>query len=605
MNVFDRLYATRSGVLVGAPVRFDVWRAYAADGPMAPQPLILTRSEEQGMPASSLIARRMQEAAHVTEEVAKAVEPLPVGTIGEWVYASATLGQLIYCVLPFTRWNRHIQVLARLDETAVAHLLTPLGVLIREVGQETTGSSANEERASGDRTVTIPFDERDQEIMSWLARMLVFMNGFDPDNESSRPNAARDLLERLRPVLSTDPPYGANPWREQAVIEAVSVDRKATFAVTGASVVDSGAPVPPSIKVIKADAARRLFNIDTSHQTWAVIDSGINARHPAFADLAAPAMSRIDETFDLTALSDEQLGTLPERDDAIFEHLVDLVQSTAVPSWRSGVTDSVYVEPADPHGTHVAGILAGHWPNTFQGVCPDLRLWDLRALHAGAGNESRILVALRFIRYYNERAGKIVISGANLSVQIGYDPRNHACGWTPICEEVRRLVRSGVVVVVAAGNSGYRQVSDADLSPDQLFSRGSGFEMVSITDPANTEEAIAVGATHSEYPHRYGTSYFSAKGPTADGRPKPDLLAPGERIAGPAGRNRMYVMDGTSQAAPHVSGAAALLIGRHPELRGQPERIKEILCASATDLARSPHFQGHGLIDVLRAIQSV
>ena len=58
-------------------------------------------------------------------------------------------------------------------------------------------------------------------------------------------------------------------------------------------------------------------------------------------------------------------------------------------------------------------------------------------------------------------------------------------------------------------------------------------------------------------------------------------------------------------AAPHVSGAAVLLIARHRELVGQPTRVKEILCKSATDLGREPRFQGAGMLDVLRALQSV
>ena len=58
-------------------------------------------------------------------------------------------------------------------------------------------------------------------------------------------------------------------------------------------------------------------------------------------------------------------------------------------------------------------------------------------------------------------------------------------------------------------------------------------------------------------------------------------------------------------AAPHVSGAAALLMARYPELIGRPGRIKEILMSTATDLKREAYFQGAGLLDVLRALQSV
>jgi serine protease AprX len=58
-------------------------------------------------------------------------------------------------------------------------------------------------------------------------------------------------------------------------------------------------------------------------------------------------------------------------------------------------------------------------------------------------------------------------------------------------------------------------------------------------------------------------------------------------------------------AAPHVSGAAALLMGRYNELIGDPARIKHILCESATDLGRERYFQGAGMLDVLRALQSI
>ena len=67
-----------------------------------------------------------------------------------------------------------------------------------------------------------------------------------------------------------------------------------------------------------------------------------------------------------------------------------------------------------------------------------------------------------------------------------------------------------------------------------------------------------------------------------------------------------YVEDsGTSMAAPHVSGVIAAFLSVRREFIGRPEQIKQIFLSTATDLKRDRHFQGHGLVDLMRAIQSV
>jgi hypothetical protein len=58
-------------------------------------------------------------------------------------------------------------------------------------------------------------------------------------------------------------------------------------------------------------------------------------------------------------------------------------------------------------------------------------------------------------------------------------------------------------------------------------------------------------------------------------------------------------------AAPHVSGVIAAFLSVRREFIGQPERVKDIFLSSATDLRRERSFQGHGLVDLMRAIQSV
>jgi subtilisin family serine protease len=148
-----------------------------------------------------------------------------------------------------------------------------------------------------------------------------------------------------------------------------------------------------------------------------------------------------------------------------------------------------------------------------------------------------------------------------------------------------------------------------------------------INDPGNAELAITVGATHRDAPYMYGVSYFSSKGPTGDGRLKPDLVAPGERItscgagsalhkaiqsagadAKPAKGEKLsyYTEDsGTSMAAPHVSGAIAAFLSIRREFIGKPLDVKRIFTSTASPLGRERYFEGHGLVDLVRAIQSV
>ena len=62
---------------------------------------------------------------------------------------------------------------------------------------------------------------------------------------------------------------------------------------------------------------------------------------------------------------------------------------------------------------------------------------------------------------------------------------------------------------------------------------------------------------------------------------------------------------GTSMAAPHVSGVIAAFLSVRGEFIGKAERVKEIFLSTATDLRRDRYFQGAGLVDLMRAIQSV
>jgi serine protease AprX len=387
-------------------------------------------------------------------------------------------------------------------------------------------------------------------------------------------------------------------------------------------------PVKPHIDgscvTIKADAARRAFNAYGDRIVWAVVDSGIWADHPHFAAY---------HTLDHPDVRDLHRVFPPDGGPA---------------------TDDGALCDETGHGTHVAGIIAGAadpWlaaeagrsirvtanrynvenpreplrvprevgdTSLLAGMAPRARLVSLKVLGAGGTAEDRVgrlIRALAYVRHVNgEGVEGMRIHGVNLSLGYEFDPEWFACGQSPLCKEVDKLVRSGVVVVVAAGNSGYGTLTTAMDAPNRF---GLG---MTINDPGNAERAITVGSTHRDSPHTYGVSYFSSKGPTGDGRRKPDLVAPGERITSAAAGGNLaavvagppdpttavYVEDsGTSMAAPHVSGAIAALLSVRREFIGRPDDVKEIVVKAATSLGRGPDFEGGGLLDLMRALQSV
>jgi serine protease AprX len=373
------------------------------------------------------------------------------------------------------------------------------------------------------------------------------------------------------------------------------------------------ATIHRSIITTKADAAARSFNATGEGIVWAVLDTGVHREHRHF----------LSADHDTLALP----PTLRHR------------------SFVAGTTDEDALRDGNGHGTHVAGIIAGWqddprrkvyaatWYRTAEGdtgvqrvkldrisgMAPRAKILSCKVLRDDrTGDLATLLEALEYIQELNHWGRQLNVHGVNLSLGYPFDPSWFATGQSPVCREVDRLVANGVCVVVSAGNTGYGAARDT-----------SGREMrlsfgMTINDPGNAARAITVGST-SIKPYSTGVSYFSSKGPTGDGRLKPDLVAPGERVVS-AGAGQLlekaraavklepgqrasqitYVEDsGTSMSAPHVSGVAAAFLSIHREFVGKPDEVKRILMDSANDLGRQRTFQGAGLVDAMRAIQSV
>lgn len=329
-----------------------------------------------------------------------------------------------------------------------------------------------------------------------------------------------------------------------------------------------------SVATIQALTAQQGYGARGQGITWAVLDTGIDQGHPHFQHLPG---GNIACALDCTKRGAVRPDTGPD---------------------------------INGHGTHVAGIIAGGMKavggdpdNHLLAAAPKARLASYKVLgDDGGGNDAWIIKAIDHIWAENEKARRLVIHGANLSLGGPFDVTSFGCGDSPLCASLFRLIRQGVLVVLAAGNEGSGEIIvDGYTTAVPLD--------LSIGDPANLDEGIAVGSVHPRLPHRYGTSYFSSRGPTADGRVKPDVVAPGERIwscrSGGRGttQDALYIeLSGTSMAAPHVSGLLAAYLSVRTEFIGYPDRVKKVLLEHCTDLKRDRYHQGAGLPNLTKML---
>ncbi|WP_241825484.1 S8 family peptidase [Micromonospora sp. CB01531] len=234
------------------------------------------------------------------------------------------------------------------------------------------------------------------------------------------------------------------------------------------------------------------------------------------------------------------------------------------------------------HGTHVASTIAGSAAASrgrYKGMAPGATLYSAKVCTEVGCPESAILAGMTW-------AAQQGVKVANMSLGGPDSPETD-----PIEAALADLThRYGVLFVVAAGNDGEAGES-------------------TVNSPGDVAEALTVGAVTKTGE----LSSFSSRGPRAgDAGIKPDITAPGVDIVAarsltsdlpPFPANPRYAsLNGTSMATPHVAGAAANLVQRHPDWA--PERIKATLMAAAQPSdAIGVYEQGAGFLDVARAIQ--
>lgn len=310
-----------------------------------------------------------------------------------------------------------------------------------------------------------------------------------------------------------------------------------------------------------AVAARMNYGVNGSGVGICIIDTGIDASHEQFAGRTI--------------------------------HFLDIVNNQVTPYDDHG------------HGTHVAAIASGGGGTggnaEIKGVAPVASIYAAKVLDAtGSGSGSQIIEG---IQYCANQIGVHIISmslstasasdgrdAMSLAVNCASDPNYSAsCNVTPVNPKI---------VVVAAGNSGSAPKT--------------------VGSPSAAEKAITVGAAANWSENGKGVylAAFSSRGPTLDGRIKPDITAPGVRISSAkAGDPIGYISySGTSMATPFTAGSIALMLEKNSMLMNAvipADAVRNLLISSAQDRGelnsnnssiRPDNEYGAGLLDVNRGV---
>lgn len=232
-----------------------------------------------------------------------------------------------------------------------------------------------------------------------------------------------------------------------------------------------------------------------------------------------------------------------------------------------------YDSDADPmdesgHGTHVAGIVAGNGGGIV-GVAPDASLIAYRVLGANGGYESDVIAAIeRSVDPNQDGDSSDHVDIVNMSLG------GAASEDDPAAAAVESATAAGVLFCIAAGNWG---------------------DYGNLDTPGIAPSAITVGAADRDD----DVAEFSSRGPSFEFGIKPEVVAPGVGIVSSIPDGKTVAADGTSMAAPHVAGVAALVKAVHRDW--SPAEIKAAIVTSAVPVDEEVMIGGAGRVDALQA----
>jgi serine protease AprX len=246
------------------------------------------------------------------------------------------------------------------------------------------------------------------------------------------------------------------------------------------------------------------------------------------------------------------------------------------------------------HGTHVAATIAGdgdaRTDRLYKGVAPGAALVGVKVLAAdGSGTMANVAAAIDWVVQNKEAYG---IEAINLSLGAS----GCSDGSDASSQAVDRAEAAGLVVAVAAGNEGPGTCT--------------------IGTPGAARGALTVGAMADMGQKGFSQASFSSRGPTADGRVKPDVSAPGVSITSAQTNttNGYVAYSGTSMATPFVAGVALLMLDANRVLT--PQAVKDTMRSTAIDWGRGGNNRtagsggadidyGAGRLDAYAALKAV
>ena len=279
------------------------------------------------------------------------------------------------------------------------------------------------------------------------------------------------------------------------------------------------------------------------------------------------SIDRVDGEISLGSVNAH--SNIIDADIAILDTGIDLDHADLnVYHERSFIPGTINADDDHGHGTHLAGIAAAK-DNSFGivGIAPGARLWAIKVLESsGIGEISTLIKGLDYINQY---ANEVDVAILSLGCECESGSLNIA---------IHNTVNAGITIVVAAGNEG----KDAG-----TFTPANNPDVITVSAIADTDGKCGGNGPPSTYGADDMLASFSNFGDVVD------IAAPGVDIYSTFKANSYTSLTGTSMAAPHVAGAAALYISLHPEA-SSPNDVKSYLITSGTNPKDLCDGNGHG-----------